>query len=375
MSTLVLCIDRDNDLGDKAHLISPIIGRKDCVGAAVALGTADPEDSDVNSIFSAINVFDEFRTHNQPAEVALICGDRNVGLVSDKILATQLDSVLRETGAKSVVLVSDGAEDEHIFPIVASRIHIDSVKRVVVKQAQNLESNFYLMTKFLKEEKVLRNFVTPVALLAMVLGFVALLAIFAGFPDISWPAMLVTLGLYGMLKVTHLVDPMVNTLKGLRQAVVEGSYVLLTVLLVAFVIILSGVINSSEEAFVNLGSQNPLEMTMLFFYTMLWYFVSAIIVGTLGKFLNDLITKGEIHYQILTMFLPVIASGFMLAGVTQLLTSPLLLNYTGIYDSNAQVFLNLVMGFFVAVTGMYIYVYVRDTILKGTGTKSSDWRK
>src|SRR5665647_2436424 len=51
---LVLCIDRDNDLGSKAHLQCPIIGREDNVNAALQLGLIDPEDSDVNAIFDGI---------------------------------------------------------------------------------------------------------------------------------------------------------------------------------------------------------------------------------------------------------------------------------------------------------------------------------
>jgi Predicted membrane protein len=49
MQTLVICIDRDNDLGEKAKLETPIVGREANVQAAVALGIADPEDSDTNT--------------------------------------------------------------------------------------------------------------------------------------------------------------------------------------------------------------------------------------------------------------------------------------------------------------------------------------
>ncbi|MFW5987405.1 MAG: DUF373 family protein, partial [Methanohalophilus sp.] len=51
MQTLVICIDRDNDLGDKAEVQTPIIGREAHVDAAVRLASADPEDSDINTLF------------------------------------------------------------------------------------------------------------------------------------------------------------------------------------------------------------------------------------------------------------------------------------------------------------------------------------
>lgn len=47
---LVLCVDLDDDLGRKTEKQTPIIGRGSVEEAAVALATADPEDSDVNEI-------------------------------------------------------------------------------------------------------------------------------------------------------------------------------------------------------------------------------------------------------------------------------------------------------------------------------------
>ena len=52
--TLILSVDRDDDVGYKAGVTTPAIGREACLEAAVKLGTADPEDSDTNAIFQAI---------------------------------------------------------------------------------------------------------------------------------------------------------------------------------------------------------------------------------------------------------------------------------------------------------------------------------
>ncbi|MEC8913665.1 MAG: DUF373 family protein, partial [Candidatus Thermoplasmatota archaeon] len=48
--TLVLTVDRDNDLGVKAGIRGPVIGRKPTLTAALRLGIADPEESDTNAI-------------------------------------------------------------------------------------------------------------------------------------------------------------------------------------------------------------------------------------------------------------------------------------------------------------------------------------
>ena len=39
---LVLCVDRDNDLGDKAKVKGPVVGRDEILKAAGVLALADP---------------------------------------------------------------------------------------------------------------------------------------------------------------------------------------------------------------------------------------------------------------------------------------------------------------------------------------------
>ena len=42
--TLVITVDRDNDLGLKTAIRGPVVGRKQVLTAALKLGIADPED-------------------------------------------------------------------------------------------------------------------------------------------------------------------------------------------------------------------------------------------------------------------------------------------------------------------------------------------
>ena len=61
MKTLILNIDRDDDFGRKASIISPIVGYKNNVLAANRLGQADPEDSDLNAIFYALMTYNQLK--------------------------------------------------------------------------------------------------------------------------------------------------------------------------------------------------------------------------------------------------------------------------------------------------------------------------
>ena len=59
MKTLVLCVDRDDDLGTKAGINGPVIGREENLKATIALGLADPEESDTNTILSGLQLYDD----------------------------------------------------------------------------------------------------------------------------------------------------------------------------------------------------------------------------------------------------------------------------------------------------------------------------
>ena len=91
--TLVLTIDRDNDLGIKAGLRGPVIGRKSTLSAALRLGLADPEESDTNAILGALHHHDRILDAGEPndaVEVAILTGDERVGARSDRAIAKQL---------------------------------------------------------------------------------------------------------------------------------------------------------------------------------------------------------------------------------------------------------------------------------------------
>ena len=53
--TLVLTVDRDNDLGLKTAIRGPVVGRKKVLAAALKLGIADPEESDTNAMLGALH--------------------------------------------------------------------------------------------------------------------------------------------------------------------------------------------------------------------------------------------------------------------------------------------------------------------------------
>jgi len=152
---LILCIDIDDDLGQKARVRGPVIGRKANLEAAAKLALADPEDTDANTIYAAVRSFDELKKSGD-AEVATLTGSRRLGYEADREVAKQLDQVISHFKPSSCVFVSDGASDDKIIPIIQSRTKIDSVKSVVVKQTKELEKTYFVILDKLKEPQFAR---------------------------------------------------------------------------------------------------------------------------------------------------------------------------------------------------------------------------
>jgi len=190
VKTLILCIDRDNDIGEKIGVEGPIIGEEKNIETARDLALADPEDTDVNAIFEAIRTARELKT-----EIATLTGDRNVGIVSDGKIAKQLDELIEKFKPDSVVLVTDGAEDEEIIPIIQSRVKINSVKTVIVRQSKELEKAYFKITNFLREVEKDPNLAR---LIFVIPGLILLLIAIGGALNILMHAMLLLLAIVGI---------------------------------------------------------------------------------------------------------------------------------------------------------------------------------
>jgi putative membrane protein len=150
---LILCVDRDNDIGKKTHIVTPIVGKKDNVDSALKLILADPEEADANTMFEAIRVFDNLqqdRTTSDIYEIATIAGSELGGVSADRKLVSELNDVLKRFQADGLILVTDGFSDEDIMPLIQSRVPVSSVRRVVVKHSESIEETAAVFSKYWK---------------------------------------------------------------------------------------------------------------------------------------------------------------------------------------------------------------------------------
>ncbi len=291
MKTLVLCIDRDNDFGEKAGCKSPIVGRDDNLKAAQMLALTDPEDSDANCLFAAIKTYDEL---DNDAEIVTICGDKNVGLKSDMEIARQLDEILEKIKPDRLILVTDGAEDEYIIPIIESRMKIDVVKRVIVKQSQTLEGTYYLIKRLMDDEKLQRRFMLPVAIILLIWGIAAIF----GAISIGTSVILIVLGLYLLVRVFHLESVITRIGREIITGLRMGRMTLFSSVLAIFIIIIAFV----SAAQVLTGKEiESLEYGIRFVNETLWWIVAAVLLIALGRFIDAYFKEKKVlwNYSIL----------------------------------------------------------------------------
>ena len=147
---LVICVDRDDDIGKKAGIKSPVVGRNACLEAAQRLALEDPEDDDSNAIFGAVKTYEDLISKGYTAEVVTVAGDKNRGVQADEKVVMEIKSVLKTFSANGAVIVSDGDDDEMVIPIIQNVIPVISVQRVVMQVSKTIEHSYAVFGKFLK---------------------------------------------------------------------------------------------------------------------------------------------------------------------------------------------------------------------------------
>ncbi len=147
---LVLCIDRDDDIGSKGGVKTPIIGKESCIDAGIRLALEDPEDADANAIFGAIKMHQDLLAKGYDTEVAVVAGKINRGVEADEKIGFEIQTVLDNYAADGAVLVSDGEDDETIIPVIRTILPIISVQRVIIRHSRSVEYSYAILGRYIK---------------------------------------------------------------------------------------------------------------------------------------------------------------------------------------------------------------------------------
>jgi putative membrane protein len=147
---MVVCIDRDDDLGKNGGVETPVFGRDQCINAGTRLAIEDPEDADSNAIFGAVKIYEELVTKGYETEVAVITGAYNRGIEADEKISSELIQVLSKFKAEGVVIVSDGEDDETVIPLIQAMVPVISIQRIIIRHSRSVEYSYAVFGKYVK---------------------------------------------------------------------------------------------------------------------------------------------------------------------------------------------------------------------------------
>ena len=362
MKTLILNVDRDDDFGRKAKVKSPIIGIKQNIDAANKLGQADPEDSDVNAIYSAISTYNTYIKEKKDVAIATICGHMNVGLKSDEILSKQLEQVIKETKADNVILVTDGAEDDYVLPIIQSRIKITSINRVAVKQSKELEDTYYRILKILDDDKVQKQFVLPIALVFIVGAFFILIGMAAS----GFGAILLTLGAYLLVRVFRWERNIARVWEEVKSGFVTGKLFIYTAILAIVILIAFGFFAyNATFAADNLPAETPITPALEFITNMVWGIVIACLVAIFGRAVDVYVRDKKTLWKYWVAPFSLFAFGFISYAVSDSLYHALQ-EWPAEFDINPFLELDFIVytiiGVMIAFVGGVTHHYIKEMI-------------
>ncbi|OPX71941.1 MAG: hypothetical protein A4E39_01753 [Methanoregulaceae archaeon PtaB.Bin152] len=280
--TLVLSVDRDDDIGFKANIVSPVIGREACLSAANTLGLADPEDSDVNAIFQAVKIYDELLAKGEEVEVAVIAGNHMHMIEGDRKIAASLAEVVGKTGASNCIVVTDGAEDEFVIPVVQSKIPVSSIRRVVVSQIPNLEGTYYIIKKLLNDPKIARLVLVPLGL-AMLLWAVAYLM---DRPQIATFIVIGAIGIYLLYRGLGVDEIFEGFAHALRTSLTRGKFSFITYI-AGILLVIVGVIMGLMSLLVYYAEIGLLLYFLIFMYGAILWLALAGVVSSIGIIIDN----------------------------------------------------------------------------------------
>ena len=358
--TLVLSVDRDDDIGWKAKIESPVIGRAACLTAANTLALADPEDSDVNAIFSAIKIFDELTANGEETVIALVAGNHLHMIEGDRRIANSLERVIDETQATNCILVTDGAEDEYVIPIIQSKIPVSSIRRVIVNQMPNLEGTYYILKKFLDDPKVSRMVFIPIGLAMMLYATAYLL----DYPSIATIIVVGVIGCYLLYKGFGFDEIFHGIIDALRISLSRGRFSFVTYTTTILLII----IGFTQGFLTVLKYYSPdfgvIHYLMLFIFGGIGWLIAAGLVMSIGIIIDVYMNERENLGKVIVYPFFITAIGFILyCASLSLLPVKEIPNFPVTVDGVAVQVLYLTMfGIISAIIGMIIQFFINKKI-------------
>ncbi|WP_135821560.1 DUF373 family protein [Halostella litorea] len=327
---LVLCVDLDDDLGRKTDVETPVVGRDAVEDAAVALATADPEDSDVNVLFQGVHVADEVT--DEAVEVAAVTGNDGGDVSANREVGEEVDEVLAglSTGeGVTALIVTDGAQDESVVPVIRSRVTVDGVRRVVVRQAQDLESVYYTMKQVLNDPETRGTILVPMGILLLIYPLAVIASMLELPGGVVFGVVSALLGFYLLSRGLGLMQAVDTLIGRARNSLYAGRVTIITYLVAAALLVIGGVSGLNQLESVRAGTADTLgalEVLAALVHGAVQWFAAAGITTSLGQITDEYLAD-RLEWRYLNAPFYVVAIAVVLEAVSAYFLSLTNLSY------------------------------------------------
>jgi len=303
VSTLVVCLYRGTPLSDEDP---PIVGREAVERLVTEAGVEDPEDSRVNCLLEGLRV-----ARDLDDGVLAVLATTSESVAGDRDIAAQIEEVVGRYDPDSAVVVVDSAEDERLVPLVESRVRVDAVDRVVVRQARDIESTYYLLKQFLGDEELRRTFLVPVGLTLII--FPVLLAVFDSV-TVSVGAITAVLGVFLLYKGLSIDTLLANLSEGIREALYAGQISLVTYVVAAGLALVGSFAGALSATSLDPATVGMLVLAIQFVHDSVPWLTGAALIASAGRLLDEFIRNEKLGTAYVNLPFVAVAVGLAVRG-------------------------------------------------------------
>jgi putative membrane protein len=308
MATLVVSVDRGGGIYRDSGVETPVVGHEAVSDLVTEIGVTDPEDSEVNCLLEALRVTRDVAAEGEETTVAAVTGGGESGVSADRAIARAIDDLVADYGPDSVIVVLDSAEDERAVPIIESRARVDSIDRVVVRQAHDLESTYYLLKQFLGDEELRGTVLVPIGLALLTFPIIGM---FAG-TETAFATITAVIGGFLLYKGLGIDEQVEDIPAQARDAFYSGRVSIVTYVVgagLALVGVFAGALGVSSGP-----TERAIVSVMAFVYHSVPWLALAALAGSTGRLFDEMIRSEELSRAYLNLPFGALATGIVIRG-------------------------------------------------------------
>ncbi|GAD51938.1 hypothetical protein MBEHAL_0698 [Halarchaeum acidiphilum MH1-52-1] len=306
---MVVCVDRAGDVARSTGVTPPVVGREAVESLVIDLGQSDPADSSVNCFLEALRVGADLGDGPDDTVVAVVSGTADTAVGADRALAEQLDALVAAHDPDSAVVVVDTAGDERVVPIVESRLPVDAVDRVVVRQARDIESTYYLLKQFLADEELRESVLVPLGVVLLV--FPILLTVTASLA-LAVASITAVLGAFLLYKGLNVDERLQDLSSQARDALYSGRVSIVTYVIAVGLTLVGAFAGALGVS--GLSGAGAFVAAMTFVYHSVPWLALAALAGATGRLIDEFIREEALRASYLNLPFGTVAVGLVVRG-------------------------------------------------------------